>query len=84
MNEEVSPMLLQSYLHRLLVRIRGALHNIGKIFERSVAIRQDLLQRMLRRHILLIEVGLPRPPDDLVVNVRDVHDIENVVAKVVL
>ncbi len=77
-------MLLQPYLHRLLVRIRGALHHSGKILQRSVAIRQDLLQRMPGRHILLIEVGLPRSPDNLVVNVRDVHDVEYVVAEVVL
>jgi len=37
----------------------------------------------LRPGVFLEEMVLPRPPDDLVVDVRDVHHIVNVVAEVV-
>jgi hypothetical protein len=39
---------------------------------------------MLGRHILLVEVILPRSLDDLIIDIRDVHHVEDVVAEVVL
>ena len=71
-------------MHGAFVDVDSFFKNSSKMQHHLVAVRQNSLQSRIFGQIIFVEMILSRPFDDLVVNVGDVHDVEDVVAKGVL
>ena len=71
-------------MHGAFVDVDSFFKNSSKMQHHLVAVGQNSLQSRIFGQIIFVEMILSRPFDDLVVNVGDVHDVEDVVAKVVL
>ena len=71
-------------MHRPFVRI-GCLFDDGpEVNHDGVAVRQNLFEVMVLGQVRFVQVVLTRALDDLVVDVGDVHHVEDVVSEIVL
>ena len=71
-------------MHGAFVHIDTFFDNSSKMRHHLVAVGQNSLESVIFGQIIFVQMILTRPFDDLVVNVGDVHDVENVVTEVVL
>ena len=74
----------KSFMHGPFVKVSRFFDDTFKVDHDVIAVGQDFIKGMIFWDVVFIEVILPRPLDYLIVDVGDVHDVEDVVTKVVL